>query len=209
MARYLGSVCKHCRREGTKLFLKGERCLTEKCALERRNYPPGQHGQGSQGKMLEYGRQLREKQKARRTYGVLERQFRRYYEIAAHTPGVTGENLLRLLESRLDNVVYRLGFAGSRAAARQLVRHRHIEVNGRVVTIPSYRVKPGNTVAVGEKSKDMGTIHESLRRLGRTREMTWLQLDKAALSGQMIEQPSREDIQIPLEERLIVELYSK
>ena len=209
MARYLESVCKLCRREGTKLFLKGERCLADKCALERRNYPPGQHGQGSHSKILEYGRQLREKQKARRTYGVLERQFRRYYEIAAHTPGVTGENLLRLLESRLDNIVYRFGFAPSRAAARQLVHHRHIEVNGRTVTIPSYQVRPGDTVAVAEKSKDMTLIHESLRRLGRTREMTWLDVDKAALSGRMIQQPSREDIQIPLEERMIVELYSK
>ncbi len=209
MARYLGAVCKFCRREGTKLFLKGERCFTEKCAIDRRNYPPGQHGQASHRKMLEYGQQLREKQKARRTYGVLERQFRRYYEVAAHTPGVTGENLLRLLECRLDNIVYRLGFAPSRSAARQLVRHRHIVVNSRTVTIPSYQVKPGDTVSVAEKSKDMAMVHESLRRLGRTREMTWLDVDKAALSGRMIEQPSRQDIQIPLEERLIVELYSK
>jgi len=209
MARYKDSVCKLCRREGVKLFLKGERCYSEKCSLERRNFPPGQHGQGMQRKMQEYGKQLREKQKARRTYGVLEKQFRRYYHIAASTPGVTGENLLQLLESRLDNIVYRLGFAPSRPGARQLVRHRHIEVNGRVVDIPSYRVKPGDMIAVRERSKEMPLIHESLRRVGRAREMAWLSVDKAKLSGQMLEQPSREDIQIPLEERLIVELYSK
>jgi len=192
-----------------KLFLKGERCLSEKCAIERRNFPPGQHGQGSQSKMQEYGRQLREKQKARRTYGVLEAQFHGYYEQAARMPGVTGENLLRLLESRLDNVVYRLGFAQSRAAARQLVGHRHIEVNGKVVTIASYQVRLGQTVAVREQAKELPMIHESLRRLGRSREMAWLSLDKAKLSGQMIGAPTREDIQIPLEERMIVELYSK
>lgn len=209
MARHTGSVCKLCRREGTKLFLKGERCLSEKCALDRRNFPPGQHGQGRQSKMQEYGRQLREKQKARRTYGVLERQFRRYYDSASRMPGVTGENILKLLESRLDNIVYRLGFAASRSAARQLVRHRHIEVNGRTVNIPSYIVKLGDVVAVREGSRDLEMIHESLRHLGRTREMTWLDLDKSQLSGKMIAEPSREDIQIPLEEHLIVELYSK
>ncbi len=209
MARHTGSVCKLCRREGTKLFLKGERCLSEKCALDRRNFPPGQHGQGRQSKMQEYGRQLREKQKARRTYGILERQFRRYYESASRMPGVTGENILKMLESRLDNIVYRLGFAGSRSGARQLVRHRHIEVNGTVVNIPSYAVKPGDVVAVRESSRNLEMIHESLRHLGRSREMTWLDLDKSKLSGRMIAEPSREDIQIPLEEHLIVELYSK
>jgi small subunit ribosomal protein S4 len=209
MARYNDSVCKLCRREGTKLFLKGERCLSDKCAIERRNFPPGQHGQGRQSKMQEYGRQLREKQKARRTYGVLERQFRRYYNQASRTPGVTGENILRMLESRLDNIVYRLGFAASRAGARQLVRHRHIEVNGRIVNIPSFQVTPGDVVAVQEKSRGMEAIHESLRHLGRSREMTWLDLDKSKLAGRMIDLPSREDIQIPLDEQLIVELYSK
>ena len=209
MARHTGSVCKLCRREGTKLFLKGERCLSEKCALDRRNFPPGQHGQGRQSKMQEYGRQLREKQKARRTYGILERQFRRYYESASRMPGVTGENILKMLESRLDNIVYRLGFAGSRSGARQLVRHRHIEVNGTVVNIPSYAVKPGDVVAVRESSRNLEMIQESLRHLGRSREMTWLDLDKSKLSGRMIAEPSREDIQIPLEEHLIVELYSK
>lgn len=209
MARHTGSVCKLCRREGTKLFLKGERCLSEKCALDRRNFPPGQHGQGRQSKMQEYGRQLREKQKARRTYGVLERQFRRYYESAARMPGVTGENILKMLESRLDNIVYRLGFAASRSGARQLVRHRHIEVNDKVVNIPSYAVKPGDVIAVRESSRNLETIHESLRHLGRSQEMTWLDLDKSKLSGRMIAEPSREDIQIPLEEHLIVELYSK
>ena len=209
MARYDGPVCRLCRREGTKLFLKGERCNSEKCSLDRRNYAPGQHGQGTQRKVMEYGRQLREKQKARLTYGVLERQFRRYYEMAVRIPGVTGENLLRLLEQRLDNVVYRLGFAPSRAAARQLVRHRHIEVNGRPVSIPSFLVRPGMTVSVRQGSKEMPSIHESLRQLGKSREMSWLVVDKVALSGQMVQLPSREDIQIPLEERLIVELYSK
>lgn len=209
MARYQGPACKLCRREGTKLFLKGERCFSEKCSVDRRNFPPGQHGQATHTKMMEYGRQLREKQKARRTYGVLERQFRRYYLMASRMPGVTGENLLRFLESRLDNIVYRLGFAPSRAAARQLVRHRHIEVNGRPVSIPSFQVRPGDVVAVRQGSKELPMIHDSLRRLGRTREMAWLSLDKATLSGTMVEQPSREDIQIPLEERLIVELYSK
>ncbi len=209
MARHTGSVCKLCRREGTKLFLKGERCLSEKCALDRRNFPPGQHGQGRQSKMQEYGRQLREKQKARRTYGILERQFRRYYESASRMPGVTGENILKMLESRLDNIVYRLGLAASRSGARQLVRHRHIEVNGTVVNIPSFAVKPGDVVAVRESSRNLEMIHESLRHLGRSREMTWLDLDKSKLSGRMISEPSREDIQIPLEEHLIVELYSK
>ena len=212
MARYRESVCKLCRREGTKLFLKGERCFSEKCAVERRNFPPGQHGMGRQPKMQEYGIQLREKQKARRTYGVLEAQFHRYYERAARMPGVTGDNLLRLLESRLDNIVYRLGFAPSRAAARQVVRHKHIDVNGVTVSIPTYMVKPGDTIAVRERTKNLKMVelvHESLRRLGKSREMAWLNVDKAQLNGQMIEMPSREDIQIPLEERLIVELYSK
>jgi len=209
MARYDGPVCRLCRREGTKLFLKGERCYSEKCALDRRNYPPGQHGQANQRKVMEYGKQLREKQKARRTYGVLERQFHRYYEMAVRMQGVTGENLLRLLEMRLDNVVFRLGFAPSRAAARQLVNHRHIDVNGRPVSIPSFLVRPGMTIAVRENSKEIPIIHESLRGLGKSREMAWLVVDKVALSGQMIQLPSRDDIQIPLEERLIVELYSK
>ena len=209
MARYTGAVCKLCRREGTKLFLKGERCLSDKCAVDRRAFAPGQHGMSSQRKVLAYGRQLREKQKAKRTYGVLERQFRHYYEHAARRPGVTGENLLQLLESRLDNIVYRLGFAMSRPAARQLVRHRHIEVNGVRVNIPSYQVRPGDKIAVRKESKELDMIHESLRRVGKSREMAWLSLDKAALSGEMLEMPAREDIQIPLEEQLIVELYSK
>jgi small subunit ribosomal protein S4 len=158
---------------------------------------------------MEYGKQLREKQKARRTYGVLERQFRRYYEMAVRMQGVTGENLLRLLEMRLDNVVYRLGFAPSRASARQLVNHRHIDVNGRPVSIASFLVRPGMTISVRQNSKDIPIINESLRGLGKSREMAWLAVDKVALSGQMIQLPSRDDIQIPLEERLIVELYSK
>ena len=209
MARYTGAVCKLCRREGTKLFLKGDRCNSDKCALDRRAVPPGQHGASSQRKVMAYGRQLREKQKAKRTYGVLERQFRHYYETAARKTGVTGEILLQLLESRLDNIVYRLGFAMSRPAARQLVRHRHIEVNGVRVNIPSYQVKPGDVVSVRKESKEMESIHESLRRQSKSREMAWLSVDKAGLSGEMLEMPSREDIQIPLEEQLIVELYSK
>jgi small subunit ribosomal protein S4 len=212
MARYREPVCRLCRREGTKLFLKGERCFGDKCSVDRRNYPPGQHGSGRQQKMKEYGRQLREKQKARRTYGVLESQFHRYYEKAAQMSGVTGENLLALLECRLDNVVYRLGFASSRASARQLVRHKHISVNGRTVNIPSFQMKPGDAIALRERSKKLSMVelvHESLRRLGRSREMSWLSVDKAQLTGQMVDMPSRDDIQIPLEERLIVELYSK
>ena len=209
MARYSGPVCKLCRREGTKLFLKGERCYSDKCSVDRRNYPPGQHGASVRIKLLAYGKQLREKQKAKRTYGVLERQFRRYYHHAAAHPGVTGENLLQAIEARLDNIVFRLGFAPSRPAARQLVRHRHIEVNGTRVNIPSYQVKPGDKVSVRKESREMETIHESMRRLGKAREMAWLSLDKATLTGEMLEMPSREDIQIPLEEQLIVELYSK
>jgi small subunit ribosomal protein S4 len=210
MARYSGPVCRLCRREGTKLFLKGERCYSEKCSFDRRSYAPGQHGNSGRRKKIQaYGEQLREKQKARRTYGVLERQFRHYYERAARRPGVTGENLLQLLESRLDNIVYRLGFAPSRPAARQLVRHRHITVNGTRVNIPSFQVKPGDVMAVRQESKELGLIHESLSRMGKAREMAWLSVDKALLTGEMLEMPSRDDIQIPLEEQLIVELYSK
>ncbi len=191
-----------------KLFLKGERCFTDKCAVERRNYPPGQHGQGRQ-KMTEYGKQLREKQKVRRLYGVLEHQFRRYFEEADRRKGVTGENLLQILECRLDNVVYRMGFAVSRAQARQLVRHGHIMVNGRKVDIPSYQVKAGDTVTVREKSRNIPFIQEALQALESRGGPRWIEVDPKAFQGVVKELPQREDITIPIEEHLIVELYSK
>ncbi len=191
-----------------KLFLKGERCFTDKCAVERRNYPPGQHGQGRQ-KMTEYGKQLREKQKVRRLYGVLEHQFRRYFEEADRRKGVTGENLLQILECRLDNVVYRMGFAVSRAQARQLVRHGHIMVNGRKVDIPSYQVKAGDTVTVREKSRNIPFIQEALQALESRGGPRWIEVDPKAFQGVVKELPQRDDITIPIEEHLIVELYSK
>ncbi|GAB6064407.1 MAG: 30S ribosomal protein S4 [Candidatus Dadabacteria bacterium] len=208
MARYRGSVCRLCRRERMKLFLKGDRCYTDKCAVERRNYPPGQHGQGRQ-KVTEYGRQLREKQKVRRIYGVLEGQFRRYFQEADRRKGVTGENLLRLLECRLDNVVYRMGFAVSRNQARQLVRHGHIEVNGRKVNIPSYQTKPGDVVTVREKSRKIPAVQEALEALGSRGTARWVEVDPKAFQGTVKEWPEREDITLPIEEHLIVELYSK
>lgn len=208
MARYTGSVCRLCRREGQKLFLKGERCYTEKCSVGRRSYAPGQHGQGRK-KASEYGIQLRAKQRARRYYGVLEGQFHTYFEEAERRQGVTGENLLRILESRLDNVVYRLGFASSRAQARQLVVHGHFTVNGRKVDIPSYLVKAGDVVAVKEKSRgteNMKTIAEanSARPVPQ-----WLDVNRETLEGKVVNLPAREDIDVPVEEHLIVEFYSK
>jgi len=208
LARYRGAVCRLCRRERMKLFLKGDRCYTDKCAVERRNYPPGQHGQGRQ-KVTEYGRQLREKQKVRRIYGVLEGQFRRYFQEADRRKGVTGENLLRLLECRLDNVVYRMGFAVSRNQARQLVRHGHFEVNGRKVNIPSFQTKPGDVVTVREKSRKIPAIQESLEALGSRGTARWVEVDPKAFQGTVKEWPEREDITLPIEEHLIVELYSK
>ncbi len=209
MARYTGPVCKLCRREGMKLFLKGAKCSTNKCPMEKRAYAPGQHGRSRRFKQSEYGRQLREKQKMKRIYGVLERQFRRYFDIASRQKGITGENLLQLLERRLDNVVYRLGFAPSRRAARQLVRHRHFAVNGRVVDIPSYLVKPGDRIQVREKSRTLDVIHASMRRVKEGRLVPWLELDKAALVGTFREIPSRQDIPVNVSEQLVVELYSK
>ena len=209
MARYVKANCRLCRREGVKLFLKGARCYLDKCGVERRGYPPGMHGQRPSRKPSEFGLQLREKQKAKRQYGVLENQFRIYYRRAALRKGVTGEALLQMLESRLDNVVYRLGFATSRKAARQLVRHRHIDVNGRIVNIPSFRLGPGDTVQVREKSRQMAIIHDALARMGEGRQVPWLSLDKVNLSGTYLEHPKREDIPTPVEEQLIVELYSK
>ena len=211
MARYTGPVCKLCRREGTKLFLKGSRCLTEKCAIERRPYAPGQHGQatGRRRKTSEYAKQLREKQKVKRTYGMTERQFRNLVEKVRHRSGVTGENLLVALESRLDNMVYRMGFAQSRKAARQLVRHRHVEVNGRTVDIPSYAVRPSEEIRVGERSRDMTAVRAALDALSRAAPVSWITVDTEKAVGKMTALPTRDTIPIAAQEQLIVELYSK
>lgn len=209
MARYTGPNCKLCRREGVKLFLKGERCYLDKCGVDRRSYPPGQHGQNQRRKPSEFALQLREKQKAKRQYGVLEGQFRGYYKESARRRGVTGETLLQMLEARLDNVVYRLGFAPSRKSARQLVRHGHITVNDRRVDIPSFQVGSGDTIQLREKSRQLTLVHDSLKRMGEGRQVPWLTVDKVNLSGQFLEPPKREDIPTAVEEHLIVELYSK
>ncbi|MEK7774404.1 MAG: 30S ribosomal protein S4 [Candidatus Zixiibacteriota bacterium] len=209
MARYTEAVCKLCRREGEKLFLKGSRCYTEKCAIERRQYAPGQHGQTSRRKLSSYGIQLREKQKVRRTYGVLERQFRNYFHEADRRTGVTGEELLQLLETRLDNIVYRLGFAPSRKSARQLIRHRHVTVNGGLVDVPSYHVRPHEIIKIKDKSKNLELVHSALRDSGRGNDLPWLRLNKASLEGEMLEVPKRSDIPLTANEQLIVELYSK
>ncbi len=209
MARYRGPVCRLCRREGMKLFLKGERCYKEKCAIERRNVPPGQHGQGRRRKVRAYGLQLREKQKLRRIYGLLENQFRRTFDDANRKKGVTGENLLNFLEVRLDNVVYSLGFATSRNQARQLVRHGHILVDGRRVDIPSFRVKPGMEISVREKSHKVPSITDAVDFAQGRGIPPWLELDGAALTGKILEVPSREDVRYPIQEQLIVELYSR
>ena len=209
MARYTGPNCKLCRREGMKLFLKGARCHMDKCSFDRRSYAPGMHGQNMRRKPSEYALQLREKQKTKRIYGVLENQFRTYYSKAARRKGVTGELLLQMLECRLDNILYRLGFAPSRKSARQLVRHRHISVNGKTVDIPSFQVSPGDTVQVRKKSRQLQFIHDSLKRTGDTGQSTWFSVDKVNLSGTLVEYPSRDDIPTPVEEQLIVELYSK
>ena len=208
MARYRDANCKLCRREGEKLFLKGARCFSDKCAIERRQYPPGQHGQNIRRKVSAYGLQLREKQKVKRTYGLLERQFRNYYQRADRKVGVTGELLVQMLERRLDNLVYRLGFAPSRKAARQLVRHRHVLVDGRIVDIPSYQVRPKQVIRIKDKSKHMEMIHEALK-LGRGEEIPWLRLNKAALEGELLEIPARADIPLTANAQLIVALYSK
>lgn len=208
MARYTGPSCRLCRRENTELFLKGERCYTDKCAIKRRNYPPGQHGQG-RSKTSDYGVQLREKQKVRRIYGILENQFRGYFERADRLKGVTGENLLFLLERRLDNIAYRLGFASSRIEARQLVRHGHFTLNGRKVTIPSIQVKAGDVLELREKSRKVACINESLEAVVRRGIPQWLELDKGAYKGAVKTLPVREDITMPIQEQLIVELYSK
>lgn len=209
MARYKDANCKLCRREGQKLFLKGARCFSDKCAYDRRAYPPGQHGQGFRRKMSEYGLQLREKQKVRRIYGILEQQFRNYFEKAERAKGITGENLLVMLECRLDNIIYRLGFAPSRKAARQLVLHKHFMVNGRTVNIPSFQIKPKDVIKVRERSANLDIIHEALKATGRGTDLAWLRLDKAKLEGELLELPRREDIPVMAQEQLIVELYSK
>ena len=208
MARYTKSNCRLCRRENLKLFLKGERCYTEKCAYDRRNYPPGQHGQ-SRKKFSDYGTQLREKQKVKRIYGILENQFRNIFKEADRQKGITGETLLALLERRLDNIVYRLGFSNSRDEARQLVRHNHFLVNQSKVNIPSYLVKPGDVIELREKSKKIVRILEALEGVARRGVPQWLELDKDQMKGNMKSFPVREDITLPIQEKLIVELYSK
>jgi small subunit ribosomal protein S4 len=208
MARYTGSSCKLCRRERQKLFLKGTKCLSEKCPLEKRNYIPGQHGLTRRTKFSEYGVQLREKQKVKRIYGLQETQFRNYFEKASRQKGITGSNLIKLLERRMDNVIYRLGFAPSRKAARQLVLHKHFMVNNHVVDIPSFLLAPGDIITVRDKSKKLDAIHNSLRRT-KDNVYAWLSVDKAALSGTFMNLPEREDIPLNANEQLIVELYSK
>jgi small subunit ribosomal protein S4 len=209
LARYREAVCRLCRREGVKLFLKGQRCLTDKCEIEKRNFAPGQHGKSRRPKVVGYGLQLREKQKLRRLYGILEDQFRSYFEKAARMKGVTGENLLLMLERRLDNTIYRLGLASSRAAARQLVRHGHIEVAGRKVNIPSFVVVPGQEIAIKEASRNLAAVQKSLDLSGGRALPPWLQLDRASLKARVISLPKREDVNFPIQEQMVVELYSK
>jgi small subunit ribosomal protein S4 len=208
MARYTGADCRLCRREGIKLFLKGDRCYSDKCGVERRPFPPGQAGR-KRPRDSEYRVQLREKQKAKRSYGVLEKQFRTYYTIASRQQGKSGENLLRLLESRLDNVVYRLGFAASRDEARQTVRHNHISVNGKRVNIPSYRVRPGDIVAVAEKARELTVVKAAIISSARVEVPAWLQVDVEKLQGKVLALPTRDQIDMAVREQLIVELYSK
>lgn len=209
MARYIGPVCRLCRRERMKLFLKGERCFKEKCAIERRNYPPGQHGLRRSRRAVGYGLQLREKQKVKRIYGILERQFRLYFKEADRRRGITGENLLQLLEMRLDNVVYSLGFASSRAQARQLVRHGHVLVNGKKVTIPSFQVKVGQVIALKESSRQLEQVRNAMAAALARGVPSWLSLDADNFSGSVQAVPSRQDVKLPIQEQLIVELYSR
>ena len=209
MARYTDPSCRLCRRERQKLFLKGTKCFTEKCPVERRGFPPGQHGQSRRTKISEYGVQLREKQKIRRTYGLMEKQFRNYFTKALQQTGRTGETLVKFLERRLDNVVYRLGFAPSRKAARQLISHGHFLVNEQPVDIPSYLLKAGDLVKVREKSKKLEIVHASMKRMKDTAMLPWLSLDKAAMSGTFLNVPERADIPLNADEQLVVELYSK
>jgi small subunit ribosomal protein S4 len=209
VARYTGAVCRQCRREGLKLFLKGERCYTDKCAIERRNYAPGQHGQKSGARLSDYGKQLREKQKTRRIYGVLERQFRKTYAEASRSKGVTGERLLQLLEARLDNVAYRMGFGASRSEARQVVRHNAILVNGKRVNIPSYRLRPGDVVEVAPKAKEQLRIKAAAEAAGSRGFPEWLEVDPKGLKGTFKSMPARSDLSSTINEHLVIELYSK
>jgi small subunit ribosomal protein S4 len=209
--RYTGPSCRQCRREGTKLFLKGTKCFTEKCPVERRPYAPGQHGQNTarRRKTSEYAKQLREKQKIKRIYGLSEKQFRNTFERVSSLPGITGHNLLAALESRLDNMVYRMGFAASRKAARQIIRHRHIEINGKSVDIPSYLVKPGEDIRLREKSREIVAVQSAMDQASRGAPLSWLAVDRESFSGRMLERPSRPNIPIAAQEQLVVELYSK
>ncbi len=212
MARYIGPACKLCRREGMKLYLKGEKCYSDKCPFERRSYPPGQHGKEAsfqRRKKSDYAMQLREKQKARRIYGVLERQFRRYFREAERLSGMTGENLLILLERRLDNVVYRLGLADSRAQARQIVQHGHITVNGRKTNIPSFSVRPGDVVAVRPESRRKRYFKDRKEMLGKRAVPSWLSFDEEKMEGRVLSMPTRQEIDVPVQEQLIVEFYSR
>ena len=209
MARYRDANCKLCRREGMKLFLKGSRCVSEKCAFDRRGYAPGQHGQRGRRKGSEYGLQLREKQKVRRIYGVLENQFHNYFVKAARRKGITGEILLQMLETRFDNLIYRLGFAPSRKSARQLVRHNHFLVDGKKVNIPSFEIRPGNVISVREKSRNLDIIHSALKDSAKGTDLDWLRLDKVKMEGQLLEVPDRTRIPVLVQEQMIVELYSK
>lgn len=211
MSRYTGASCRQCRREGTKLFLKGTKCFTEKCPVERRPYAPGQHGQATarRRKMSEYAKQLREKQKIKRTYGVSEKQFRNTFEKVASLPGITGHNLLAALETRLDNVVYRMGFAPSRKAARQLIRHRHIEVKQRKLDIPSYQVRPGEEVRVKQGSRELVLVQAAMEQASRGAPMSWIAVDRESFSGRVLEKPIRSAIPLAAQEQLVVELYSK
>ncbi len=209
MARYTGPVCRLCRRDGTKLFLKGTKCMSDRCPLEKRNFAPGQHGQSRKAKIVGYGLQLREKQKAKRIYFTLETQFRAYYEKANRSTGVTGDLLIQQLERRLDNVAFRLGFAISRRQARQIVRHGHVEVNGRKVNIPSFQVSVGDTIAVRESAKKLVVVEAARDYAASNHTPSWLQIDFANLSGKVISLPKREEVALPVNEQLIVELYSK
>jgi len=211
MARYTGPSCRQCRREGAKLFLKGTKCFTEKCPVERRPYAPGQHGQATarRKKISEFAKQLREKQKIKRIYGISEKQFRNTFDRVASAPGITGHNLLAALETRLDNVVYRMGFAPSRKASRQLIRHRHIEVKGRLLDIPSYQVRPGEEVRVKQSSRELVLVMSAMEQAARGASLSWIAVDKESFSGRVLEKPQRQSIPLAAQEQLVVELYSK
>jgi small subunit ribosomal protein S4 len=209
MARYTGPSCRLCRREGSKLFLKGLRCNTDKCSFERKKYAPGDHGRGFRKKISDFGIHLREKQKARRLYGILEKQFRKYFKMAEKREGVTGENLLQLLEQRLDNLVYRMGFAPSRNAARQLITHGHFKVDARKVNIPSYIIKPNQEIEIAEKSRTLQLIQEAIEASTDVDKFEWLEVDKDGFKGKLLNVPSRDQIPVEIDERLIVEYYSK